>query len=165
MFLSIKDEMRIYPASPLRFERFAFTCCLFAAITFATTVRSQAQRLPSTIRPQHYSLTLTPDLKAATFSGSEVIDVTLAEPSTSITLNEHDLTFRSVKIEAAGKDQTATVSLDKEKQQATFKVPDQLRAGKATLKIQYDGVLNGELRGFYLSKTARRNYAVTQFES
>ena len=29
----------------------------------------------------------------------------------------------------------------------------------------YTGILNNELRGFYLSKTARRNYAVTQFES
>jgi aminopeptidase N len=145
--------------------RFAFTCCLFAAITLATTVTLQAQRLPSTVRPQHYSLTLAPDLKSATFSGSEVIDVTLAEPTTAITLNAHDLTFRSVKIEAAGKEQTANVSLDKEKLQATFTVPDQLASGKATLKIQYDGILNGELRGFYLSKTARRNYAVTQFES
>ena len=38
-------------------------------------------------------------------------------------------------------------------------------AGKATLYIQYTGILNNELRGFYLSKTDHRNYAVTQFES
>jgi aminopeptidase N len=37
-------------------------------------------------------------------------------------------------------------------------------AGKATLSIAYTGILNGELRGFYLSKTERRRYAVTQFE-
>jgi aminopeptidase N len=157
--------MRIDPASLLRFVRLAFACCLFAAITIAATLTSEAQRLPSTVHPQHYSLTLTPDLKAATFTGSEVIDVTLAEPATSITLNAHDLTFKSVKIDTAGKEQAATVSLDNERQQATFTVPNKLPAGKATLKIQYDGILNGELRGFYLSKTARRNYAVTQFES
>jgi aminopeptidase N len=157
--------MKIYSASLLRFARIASTCCLFAAVTFAATLTSQAQRLSSAVRPQHYSLTLAPDLKAATFTGSEVIDVTLAEPASSITLNEHDLTFKSVTIEATGKEQTATVSLDKEKQQVTFTVPNQLPAGKATLKIQYDGILNGDLRGFYLSKTAKRNYAVTQFES
>ena len=33
------------------------------------------------------------------------------------------------------------------------------------IKIRYTGILNDELRGFYLSKTARRNYAVTQFEA
>ncbi|MGA8087988.1 MAG: M1 family aminopeptidase [Terracidiphilus sp.] len=157
--------MRIDPAFHLRFVRLVFPCCLFAAVTIAATLTSQAQRLPTTVRPQHYSLTLTPDLKAATFTGFEVIDVTLADPTSSITLNAHDLTFQSVKIEAAGNDQTATVALDKEKEQATFTVPGKLLAGKARISIQFTGILNGELRGFYLSKTAKRNYAVTQFES
>ena len=52
-----------------------------------------------------------------------------------------------------------------DKEQATFTFPEKLPAGKATLSIAYTGILNDELRGFYLSKTARRNYAVTQFES
>jgi aminopeptidase N len=30
--------------------------------------------------------------------------------------------------------------------------------------LHYTGILNNELRGFYLSKTRKRNYAVTQFE-
>ena len=157
--------MKIESAFPLRPVRVALTCCLFAAVTIAGTLTSQAQRLPTTVRPLHYSLTLTPDLKAATFTGSEVIDVTLADATSSITLNAHDLAFQSVKIEAAGKDQTAAVTLDKEKQQATFTVPEELPAGKARISIQYTGILNGDLRGFYLSKTERRNYAVTQFES
>jgi aminopeptidase N/puromycin-sensitive aminopeptidase len=126
---------------------------------------AQAQRLPNTVLPQHYSLTLTPDLKAATFAGKETIDVTLSEPTSSITLNAHDLKFASVKISSGGKDQTATVSQNAEKEQATFTVPDQIPSGKATLHIQFTGILNGALRGFYLSKTAKRNYAVTQFES
>ncbi len=64
-----------------------------------------------------------------------------------------------------GKRQTATVSLDEDKQQATFHFAHTLSAGKLRLAIDYTGILNNELRGFYLSKTARRNYAVTQFES
>jgi aminopeptidase N/puromycin-sensitive aminopeptidase len=141
------------------------SCSLLAAFTVTFGVALQAQRLPSTVRPQHYSITLAPDLKAATFTGSETIDVALAVPTSAITLNANEITFQSVKIEAAGKEQTATFSLDKEKTQATFAVPDELPAGNARLKIEYSGILNGELRGFYLSKTARRNYAVTQFES
>ncbi len=40
-----------------------------------------AQRLPDTVLPEHYSLTLTPDLKAATFSGVETIDVSIKAPT------------------------------------------------------------------------------------
>jgi aminopeptidase N/puromycin-sensitive aminopeptidase len=67
-------------------------------------------------------------------------------------------------VTSGGKPQTATVALDSEKEQATFTFPENLPAGKATLTIRYRGILNNELRGFYLSKTALRNYAVTQFE-
>jgi aminopeptidase N/puromycin-sensitive aminopeptidase len=125
----------------------------------------RAQRLPSTVRPEHYTLTLTPDLKAATFSGVESIDLDLAEPTASITLNATEIAFQSVTVTAAGKEQKAAVSLDADKQQATFTFSEKLPAGKATLSIVYTGILNNELRGFYLSKTARRNYAVTQFEA
>ena len=151
-------------SSPRRILRRAFTCCLFASFIFAA-IATHAQRLPDTVRPEHYSLTLTPDLQAATFTGTETIDVALSEPTSAITLNANELTFQSVRVESAGKSQTATVSLDSEKEQATFTVPNQVPAGKATLHIQYSGILNGKLRGFYLSKTAKRNYAVTQFES
>jgi aminopeptidase N/puromycin-sensitive aminopeptidase len=124
-----------------------------------------AQRLSPAVRPLSYTLSLTPDLKAATFSGVESIEVTLAEPADSITLNAIEIAFQSVTATAAGKQQTATVALDKDKEQATFTFPEKLPAGKATLSIAYTGILNNELRGFYLSKTAKRNYAVTQFES
>ena len=134
--------------------------CLFTAAGFAG-----AQRLPKTVLPEHYTLTLTPDLKAATFSGVETVDVTLSQAQSSITLNSAEITFESVTITADGKQQTATVSSDKDKEQTTFTVPNELPAGKATIAIAYTGILNGQLRGFYLSKTAKRNYAVTQFES
>jgi aminopeptidase N/puromycin-sensitive aminopeptidase len=123
-----------------------------------------AQRLPDTVRPEHYTLALAPDLKAATFSGVESIDVTIAEPVSAITLNAAEIAFQSVSVTENGMQQTATVTLDNSKEQATFTFKEKLPAGEATLAIAYTGILNNELRGFYLSKTARRNYAVTQFE-
>ena len=100
-----------------------------AAIACLVSISAQslrAQRLPTTVLPQHYTLTLTPDLKAATFTGDESIDVTLNEPASTITLNAAEIAFQSVTITAAGKEQTATVSLDDDKQQATFTFPDTL---------------------------------------
>jgi aminopeptidase N/puromycin-sensitive aminopeptidase len=135
-----------------------------ACLVLAPVRSLQAQRLPSTVLPEHYTLTLTPDLKAATFSGVESIDVTIAEPAGAITLNSAEIAFQSVSVTANGKQQTASVTLDNSKEQATFTFPEKLAAGKATLAIAYTGILNNRLRGFYLSKTARRNYAVTDFE-
>jgi aminopeptidase N len=149
-----------YPFSSLRaaFAAVAALACIVPAASL------HAQRLPSTVVPDHYTLTLTPDLKAATFTGVESIDVTVKEPVNAITLNAAEIAFQSVTITAGGNEQTATVTLDAQKEQATFSFPRQLPAGKATLAIRFTGILNNELRGFYLSKTARRNYAVTQFE-
>jgi aminopeptidase N/puromycin-sensitive aminopeptidase len=139
-----------------------FRRSLFAAVltfTFAATLT--AQRLPGSVHPDHYSLALTPDLKAATFAGTETIDLTLDAPSTAITLNALEIQFQSVT--SGG--QTAQVSLDADREQATFTFARPLPAGKNTLSIKYAGILNDKLRGFYLSKTKARNYAVTQFES
>ena len=148
------------PASPRAvLAAVAMLSFAFAGMTAA------AERLSSNVSPEHYTLLLTPDLTAATFSGVETIDVALAEAASSITLNSAEIEFQSVTIAANGKEQSATVSSDKEKEQTTFTVPAQIPAGKATLSIHYTGILNGQLRGFYLSKTAKRNYAVTQFES
>ena len=58
----------------------------------------------------------------------------------------------------------ATFCSDAANEQATFTFPNELPAGKVSLAIQYTGILNDKLRGFYLSKTKTRNYAVTQFE-
>jgi aminopeptidase N len=125
---------------------------------------ANAQRLRDTVRPEHYALSLTPNLKAATFSGVETVDVAVAMETNTITLNSAEIAFQSVTISAGGKHQTAAISLDKDKEQATFTVPDKLPIGKAKLAIRYTGILNSALRGFYLSKTPTRSYAVTQFE-
>src|ERR1035441_1336560 len=115
--------------------RAAFAVAAFACLVSISAQSLHAQRLPTTVVPQHYTLTLAPDLKAATFTGDESIDVTLKEPASAITLNSAEIAFQSVTVTASGKEQTATVKLDNDKQQATFTVPDTLPAGDATLHI------------------------------
>ena len=73
--------------------------------------------------------------------------------------------MRQSTAEIDGKTLPAEVSLDPGLQQATFHFAQTLPAGPVTLKIAYSGILHEDLRGFYLSRTATRNYAVTQFEA
>ncbi len=150
---------------PLFRSTICFTAVAAILLAMYSTGNGRAERLPATVVPQHYALTLAPDLSKAIFEGTETIDVTLAEPSDHITLNAVDITFKTVTVAAATKRQKGTVSLDKNNEEATFAFPEKIPAGHAQLKIEYSGTLNDKLRGFYLSKTARRNYAVTQFES
>ena len=136
----------------------------FACLLLVCAASAYGQRLPDTVIPEHYTLTLTPDLQSATFTGSEKIAVHVQQPTDSITLNAAEIKFSSVSATVNGQALTATVTLDDKKEQATFTFPQTLPAGELTLAIEYTGILNNELRGFYLSKTEKRNYAVTQFE-
>jgi len=139
----------------------------------AVPAMAHAQRLPAGVTPEHYTLSLTPDLKAATFTGTESITIHVDAPAKTITLNSIEINILDVTAEQAcdgcGKNNSiqldGTIAYDVDKEQATFTFPDTLHTGEATLKLHYTGILNDKLRGFYLSKTERRNYAVTQFES
>src|SRR5271155_892198 len=91
---------RRYPflLAPIRIPR------LFLAVVFLfPTVTVVAQRLPGIARPQHYTLQLAPDLQAATFTGEETIDLTLAQAVDSIVLNAWQLKFDAVTAQSEGK--------------------------------------------------------------
>ena len=152
---------------------------LVCAVGGVAVGRLEAQRLPGGVRPEHYSLRIEPDLKAATFKGVETIDVVVETTTDSITLNAAEIAFTSVlatpekmpedspcaKDLGAYAPDFATVSLDAAKEQATFTFRCAMAPGKVKLAIEYTGILNDKLRGFYLSKTKLRSYGVTQFEA
>ncbi len=102
----------------------------FLCLSLASASSANAQRLPDTVRPEHYTLTLTPDLKAATFSGVESIDVDRQGAG-----ELHHPQRRRDRLpvrhrDRRGKEQTATVTLDQNKQQATFTFPEKLARGQ-----------------------------------
>ncbi|HXX99287.1 MAG TPA: M1 family aminopeptidase [Candidatus Limnocylindrales bacterium] len=125
---------------------------------------ASAQRLPQTVVPESYDLTFEPNLEKATFTGDETMRAKVLKPTTVVTLNAAELELSEVTISSGGKSQKATVALDAGKEQATLTVKKQLSAGPVELHIRFAGILNDKLRGFYLSKSDRRRYAVTQFE-
>ncbi len=124
-----------------------------------------AQRLPENVVPDHYKLMFAPDLRNATFTGQETIDVRVIHPGNSVTLNSIEIEFQKASITQNGKTQEAKVTLDPATEQATLTVPNPLAAGPASIEVQFTGILNDKLHGFYLAKTKLRSYATTQFEA
>jgi hypothetical protein len=58
-------------------------------------------RLPRSVTPSRYDLTLEPSLDTATFDGHEAIAVTVHEPVTEIVLNAKELEVLDGSLEAA----------------------------------------------------------------
>ena len=135
----------------------------FLALTISL---ASAQRLPEIARPENYKLTFTPDLDNAKFEGEETLTIRVLKPTSEITLNAADIDFHDVTIANGGATQKAKATPEKEKEMVVLSVEKPLAAGTATLHITYGGILNSEMRGFYLGKDDQgRKYAATQFEA
>ena len=129
-------------------------------------------RLPTNARPTAYRLTLTPDLQNFTFSGSVDIDVEVAEPTGRILLNAAELQISAATATvASGQSIAATgIILDEKRERASLVFPNSIPAGQATLSIEFTGILNDQLRGFYRCSYADADgvdqwMAATQFEA
>ena len=55
--------------------------------------RALAERLPTTVTPEHYNLAFDVDLARARFEGAETIRVTLTEPAARIVLHAVEMRF------------------------------------------------------------------------
>ena len=127
-------------------------------------------RLPRTVVPRRYDLTLEPDLAAATFAGTEAVEVEVGEPTTEIVLNSVDIEIDEATIDVAGERMVASVALDDETERATLTFDRAVPAGQAVLHLRFRGVLNDKLVGFYRSTFtdddgATQVLATTQMEA
>ncbi len=128
-------------------------------------------RLPRSVVPRRYDLTLEPDLDAATFAGHEAVTVEVVEPTAEIVINAVDLEIDEATLTTAGGEPlAATVTLDAEAERATLAFGSELPLGEATLALRFRGVLNDKLVGFYRStfvdhEGTERVLATTQMEA
>ncbi|KAI4990858.1 hypothetical protein ZWY2020_039229 [Hordeum vulgare] len=125
-------------------------------------------RLPSFAAPRRYELSLRPDLVACTFSGSVAISVAVSAPTRFLVLNALDLTVNRASILFQALAPTEVVFF-KDDGVLVLGFAKQLPLGEGVLKMDFDGILNDQMRGFYRSKYQfkgkEKNMAVTQFES
>src|ERR1700728_2756067 len=128
-------------------------------------------RLPRTVAPRHYRLTLDVDLEEARFTGSAEIDVDIEVPVDDVTLNAAELAIDRVSLELEDGDiVAATVSFNEESDRAVFSLERSAPAGRAVLRCHFAGVFYDKLRGFYSSTFidsdgTKRTIATSQMES
>lgn len=128
-------------------------------------------RLPRSIRPLNYDLTLNPDLDKMTFTGRTVITMSVLHNTTRIVLHSDNLNITKATFKLGdGKDSDVTVLEYKPRQQIAVQFPKDLKAGQhCVLTLDYFADLSHTYDGFYNSSYTDKNgnkrvLAATQFE-
>src|SRR5688572_30111447 len=114
-------------------------------------LEESAYRLPRTVLPRRYELTMEPDLDAAAFVGEEAVAVEIVEPVTEIVVNAKELDIDEAWVVAAGERIDCTFTLDAERERMTITPSRSLDPGDANVHVRFHGVLNDKLTGFYRS--------------
>jgi len=103
-------------------------------------------KLPKAVAPVHYALDLTPDLDKLTFSGSEVVDIDVMEPTRRLVLNAVDLTIDAAAIEGEA---APAITSDAAAQTVTLAFPNAIAAGRHKLRLSFTGRINRFARGLF----------------
>ncbi|MFZ9446429.1 MAG: hypothetical protein ACO277_09810, partial [Ilumatobacteraceae bacterium] len=121
-------------------------------------------RLPRTVLPRRYGLSLEPDLQAASFTGTVVIECEAVAATDEIALNAKELVIHSVTVNGS--------SCGFHLHDATERlvVQTDVAPGPVTVVVTFTGVLNDKLRGWYRSTFTdeagnERVIATTQMQS
>uniref|UniRef100_A0A9J8A5C6 Aminopeptidase n=1 Tax=Cyprinus carpio carpio TaxID=630221 RepID=A0A9J8A5C6_CYPCA len=122
-------------------------------------------RLPPSVYPVHYNISLHPNLTLMTFQGSVSILVQVLNETKNIVLHSSDMNISKVTFE--GKE--VHVLEYKPWQQIAIKFPEDLKKGQYVLNINYTAQLSNSYDGFYNSSYVdtngtKRVLAATQFE-
>ncbi len=119
------------------------------------------------MKPNHYLIQFEPDLDQFVFHGSARIDLTSEASTSEIILNAKELTIHSCKIHTPEVDLDCTFDLHADQEELHIHMPQSL-SGEMSLHIEFDGIHNDNLYGFYKSRMTydgKVNYMVTtQFE-
>lgn len=134
---------------------------------------SNREVLPTNVRPLHYDLQFEPDFESFKFNGKTNITLKINDSTKDIIiLNSFEIEYKSVTIGETNIKAT-DIKLNEELQTAEFHFPKGTLASvkEIELKIEFIGILNDQMAGFYRAKyqdkvTGETKYmATTQMEA
>jgi len=119
------------------------------------------------VYPINYKIHLEPDLEEFIFRGTTEIFLNVPEPVNEISLNILELAIWKCGILMDGAFVACDFCARPQREEMTISLPGEME-GDITLRIEYMGLINDRMAGFYRSKcsgSGRHKYmAVTQFE-
>lgn len=128
-------------------------------------------RLPQSVRPLGYNLTLNPNLDSMTFTGRTVITMFVRHSTKHIILHSVNLNITKATFKLDDGEATAVTVLEyKPNQQIAVKFTEELKVGqKCVLTLDYAAELSHTYDGFYNSSYTDKDgtktvLAATQFE-
>jgi len=120
------------------------------------------------IIPINYELEFEPNFKNFTFRGKECLTINSFGYTNNIKLNAAELKIKNCTVETANKTLKTKVTLDAKNEELKIKIPQKIK-GKAIIHLDYTGILNDRLLGFYRSQYKEKGkikyLATTQFEA
>jgi len=111
--------------------------------------------LPDNVKPSHYVVSLRDlEFKDWTYKGTVTVDAEITKPTKDIVLNTLDIKLLDAKVTASDQSfQSSNFSYDEKAQRATISFDQELPTSKkASIVIDFQGVMNNEMAGFYRSK-------------
>jgi len=120
------------------------------------------------VNPINYQLTFEPDLKKFTFDGMESVTVDCKKSTNLITMHCAELKIISCQVKSKGKIIKSSPKTNEKKEELDIKLSEKVK-GKITIDLEFQGILNDRLLGFYRSQYVQNGktkyLATTQFEA
>jgi tricorn protease interacting factor F2/3 len=118
--------------------------------------------------PINYQLTFEPDLKKFVFDGTEIITVSCKKSTNQITMHCAELKIKSCIVKSGNTIISSIPKTNEKKEELSIRLGEKIK-GTITIILEFQGILNDRLLGFYRSKyeqNGKTKYlATTQFEA
>lgn len=119
------------------------------------------------LEPLNYRIHLEPDMVNFKFGGNAEILLKATAPLHEIILNILEIAVWSCKVRVGDAFEACPFRVDPQKEEIHLALPREM-TGEITLQIDYEGLINNKMAGFYRSKYSTNSktkfIAITQFE-
>jgi len=120
------------------------------------------------VNPINYELVFKPDLKQFKFDGTETITVNCKKSTKLISLNCAEIKIITCHVKNKGRSIDSTTKTNEKKEELQIILKERIK-GPASITIEFQGILNDRLLGFYRSQYQQggkiKFLATTQFEA